>query len=94
MIYGVQLDKFVGGCETHGLLVGLVVSGDLETMGEGCLRWCLVVSRHRETFLGVRLNLAGLTKKKMTAFLETRCVVRKRRRIYGYRKGILPDVTH
>lgn len=33
MIYGVQLDKFVDGCETHGLQVGLVVSGDLETMG-------------------------------------------------------------
>jgi len=38
VIYDGRLDKFVGGCETHGLLVGLVVSGDLETMGEGCLR--------------------------------------------------------
>lgn len=62
MIYGVQLDKFVDGCETHGLLVGLVVSGDLETMGGRCLRWCLVVSRHSETVLVMRLNLSGLLR--------------------------------
>ena len=62
MIYDVRLDKFVDGCETHGLLVRLVVSGDLETMGERCLRWCLVVSRHPETVLVVRLSLAGLTR--------------------------------
>ena len=64
MIYDVQLDKFVDGCETHGLLVGLVVSGDLETMGERCLRWCLVVSRHSETVLVMTQHLVGLGRTR------------------------------